>query len=91
MLALMPRLTMATLGGLPGLRLRAKMALLTRQPATVRQALAIPDVGKGTTLRLFEAGLLADPEGLMDDVKRDGERSDPADRPTRPRRRTGRA
>ncbi len=84
---------MATLGGLPGLRLRAKMALLTRQPATVRQALAIPDVGRSTTLRLFEAGLLSDPEGLMDDVKRDGESGGESgsNGERRPRRRTGRA
>jgi hypothetical protein len=85
----MPRLTMATLGGFPGLRLRAKMALLTRQPLTVRQALAIPDVGRSTTARLFEAGLLSDPDGMMDSEPSDEQAE--ATAPPRPRRRTGRA
>lgn len=54
------------LAGLPGLRRAAKAAILDVQPKTVREALAIPDVGRRATRHLLALGLLADPEHLQD-------------------------
>jgi hypothetical protein len=53
------------LDGLPGLAKKARTALLTKQPRTVREALAIPGVGRKTTRKLLELGLLEDPDGAQ--------------------------
>ncbi|MBI1944514.1 MAG: hypothetical protein HYS27_02390 [Deltaproteobacteria bacterium] len=54
------------LAGLPGLRRAAMAEILAAQPKTVREALAIPDVGRRATRHLLALGLLADPEHLQD-------------------------
>jgi hypothetical protein len=40
-------------------------ALMRAQPETVLEALRLPDVGRKTTKRLLEAGLLTDPEQVQ--------------------------
>ncbi len=50
------------LEGLPGLRRSAAAAMVAKQPATVAEALAIPDVGRKTTKYLLRVGLISDPE-----------------------------
>jgi hypothetical protein len=56
------------LRGLPGLSRSAASGLVERQPATVREALLIPGVGRRTTRRLLALGLLQDPEGMQSDA-----------------------
>ncbi len=58
-------LTLGHLEGLPGLRRSAREALVARQPATVLEALRIPDIGRKTTRYLLAAGLLTDLEGAQ--------------------------
>lgn len=59
-------ITADALRGLPlVLRRRAAAALLARQPATVREALMLPDIGRKTTRVLLAAGLLADPDQVQ--------------------------
>lgn len=55
-----------TLRGCPGISRRAIAELVARQPRTVLAALQIPGVGRKTTKRLLQLGLLDDP----DDVQR---------------------
>jgi len=50
------------LARLPGLRNAARQRLIAAQPATVLEALRIPDVGRRTTRRLLTLGVLSDPE-----------------------------
>ena len=60
-----PRITAADLKGLPGLRRPPRDGLLERQPETVAEALAIPDVGRRATKHLLALGLLTDPGGVQ--------------------------
>lgn len=50
------------LHGQPGLSRQAITALVAAQPATVREALAIPGVGRKTTWRLHQLGIVNDPD-----------------------------
>lgn len=61
----MARITEDDLRGLPGLRGSAIEELVSKQPQTVREALAIADVGRKTTRHLLELGLLTDPDGVQ--------------------------
>ena len=58
-------ITAKHLAGLPGLRQAARLALITRQPRTVLEALSIPDIGRKATRHLLAAGLLTDPERMQ--------------------------
>lgn len=58
-------ITLADLLGQPGLSCAAAKALVESQPKTVLQALRIHGVGRKTTHRLLNLGLLTDPEGLQ--------------------------
>jgi hypothetical protein len=58
------RITADHLRGLPGLRRKAHDALLAAQPATVRQALQIRDIGRKTIRHLLTLGLLFDDDGM---------------------------
>jgi hypothetical protein len=53
------------LRSVPGLRREARATLVAEQPATVLQALSIPGVGRGSTRRMLERGILTDPEGVQ--------------------------
>lgn len=53
-------ITAEDVSGIPGLRRDVVAELLRRQPHTVRDALSIPGVGRATTRRLMERGLLVD-------------------------------
>jgi hypothetical protein len=57
-------ITAEHLRGLPGLRRNARDALLAAQPATVRQALQIRDIGRKTIRHLLALGLLYDDDGM---------------------------
>jgi len=59
------RITAQHLQGLPGLRHSTIAVFVERQPRTVREALAIPWVGRRTTRHLLELGLLTDPDGVQ--------------------------
>jgi hypothetical protein len=59
------RITAEHLVGLPGLRRRARDALLAAQPRTVGEALRLPDVGRKTTRQLLALGLLTDEEQVQ--------------------------
>ena len=65
MAARQAQITAEHLRGMPGLRGTARAALLAEQPATVREALRLVDVGRKTTKRLLALGLLTDPEGAQ--------------------------
>lgn len=58
-------ITADNLRGMPGLRRSARDALLTVQPTTVLEALALPAVGRKTTRGLLAIGVLTDPEGVQ--------------------------
>jgi hypothetical protein len=58
-------LTVEDLRGQPGLSRAACAQLVRAQPATVREALRVPGVGRCTTRRLLRLGLLADPDHLQ--------------------------
>ena len=58
-------ITMADLAGHPGLRQAAQRAICARQPTSVAEALELAGVGRKTTRRLLDAGLLEDSEGLQ--------------------------
>lgn len=53
------------LDGFPGLSMKSRAELLAKQPRTVAEALRIEGVGRKTTRRLLELGLLEDPEGVQ--------------------------
>ena len=53
------------LDGLPGLSMKSRYELVARQPRTVLEALRIEGVGRKTTRRLLELGVLKDPEGVQ--------------------------
>jgi hypothetical protein len=59
------KITAVHLQGLPGLSEKARDQLLALQPKTVLEALRIPGIGRGTTRKLLELGLLIDPEGVQ--------------------------
>lgn len=59
------RVTADHLAGLPGLSMKSHAKLLAKQPKTVIEALRIRSVGRKTTRRLLELGLLTDPEGVQ--------------------------
>ena len=64
----MPRrikITADHLQGLPGLSEKARDKLLSVQPKTVADALRIRGVGRSTTKKLLELGLLTDPDGAQ--------------------------
>lgn len=67
-----PPITEDDLRGLPGLRQVAIMSLLANQPRTVKEALAIRNVGRKTTRDLVAAGLLTDPDGVQRCLPRRG-------------------
>ena len=58
-------LTAAHLEGLPGLRRKARAALLAAQPTTALEALSVADIGRKTTQHLVDLGLLTDPIGVQ--------------------------
>jgi tRNA U34 5-carboxymethylaminomethyl modifying enzyme MnmG/GidA len=58
------KITLDDLLGQAGLSRAAATALVESQPKTVLQAIRIHGVGRKTTHRLLELGLLTDPEGL---------------------------
>jgi hypothetical protein len=53
------------LRGLPGVRRSSIAAIVARQPRTVRECIAIVDVGRKTAKRLLQSGLLTDPDGAL--------------------------
>jgi hypothetical protein len=59
-------ITLDHLRGLPGLRSRARDALLATQPRTVREALRLPDVGRKTTRHLLALGLIGDDDRIQE-------------------------
>jgi hypothetical protein len=59
------RITIDTLKGWPGLARRTSTELVAAQPRTVLEALSIPGVGRKTTKRLLQLGLVIDPEGVQ--------------------------
>lgn len=63
------RITAGHLHGFPGLSMKARDALITKQPKTVLEALRIPGVGRSTTHKLLEFGVLTDPAGVQDRVQ----------------------
>jgi hypothetical protein len=69
-------ITLDDLLGQPGLSRAAAKAIVESQPKTVLQTLRIHGVGRKTTHRLLNLGLLTDPEGLqnraltMEDLRR---------------------
>lgn len=67
------KITADRLRGLPGLSEKARDELLSLQPKTVLEALRIPGIGRKTTRRLLELGLLTDP----DDVQYEGRQEQP--------------
>lgn len=63
--ALRPR----ELHGFPGLSMKARDAVLARQPKTVLEALRIPGVGRSTTRKLLDLGVLTDADGVQERVQ----------------------
>ena len=64
----MPRrkkITIDHLFGMPGLSEETRDKLLAVQPKTVADALRIRGVGRKTTRKLLELGLLTDPDGAQ--------------------------
>jgi hypothetical protein len=59
------KITASHLQGFPGLSEKARDQLLSLQPKTVLEALRIPGIGRSTTRKLLELGLLTDPEGAQ--------------------------
>jgi len=70
----MPRrskITAAHLQGIPGLSEKARNELLSLQPKTVLEALRIPGIGRKTTRRLLELGLLTDPDRVQSGARQE--------------------
>jgi hypothetical protein len=61
-------ITASDLQGLPGLHRAARDEILRRQPATVKEALAIPYAGRQSTRHLLDLGLITDPEGVQNGI-----------------------
>jgi hypothetical protein len=77
-------LTVDDLRGQPGLSRAACAHLVRAQPATVREALRVRGVGRGTTRRLLRLGLLTDPDHLQGHAVSLDADWGPADRRTMP-------
>lgn len=59
------QITAEHLDGFRGLSMKSRAELLAKQPKTVLEALRIEGVGRKTTKRLLELGVLEDPEGVQ--------------------------